>query len=152
MAPDSNTWKPPVLFQFSVEFQWGNDKASASFAEVDGLGQELVFSGKEKRVDNFPGFPVDVRTFDITLKRSLEPLDERISQWITQSFNFLNTGWIEPCKLVICLLNEEASPMAAWVCMHAIPLSWKLAALNAEESKVAIETLTVRYTRLIRNK
>lgn len=50
MAPDSKTWKPPVLFHFSVEFQWGKDKASASFAEVDGLGQELVLEkGKMKR-------------------------------------------------------------------------------------------------------
>lgn len=50
MAPDSKTWKPPVAFHFQVEFQWEGNKASASFAEVDGLGQELVFeTGKTRQ-------------------------------------------------------------------------------------------------------
>jgi len=153
MIPDSKTWTPPVLFHFSVEFQWAdNSRSSASFAEVEGLGQEIVLSGKTDGTDSLPGFPTDVRVPDLTLKRSLEPLDEKISQWIDRSFNFLNTGWIEPCKMIVCLLDEDCRATAAWVCMHAIPLKWALRALDASESKIAIETLTLRYTRLIRSK
>lgn len=56
MAPDSKTWKPPVAFHFQVEFQWEGNKASASFAEVDGLGQELVFeNGKDQAGIRLPG-------------------------------------------------------------------------------------------------
>ena len=40
MASDSNTWKPLVQFHFRVDFQWKTSKASASFVEVVGLGQE----------------------------------------------------------------------------------------------------------------
>lgn len=153
MIPDSKTWKPPVLFHFSVEFQWkDNSRASASFAEVDGLGQELVFSEKTEGTEALPGFPTNVKVLELTLKRSLEPLNEKIGQWINESFNFLNTGWIEPCKLIVCLLDENGEPVAAWVCMYAVPLQWKLNPLNASESKIAIETLTLRYTKLIRSK
>lgn len=153
MTPDSNTWKPPVLFRFSVEFQWAdNSRSSASFAEVDGLSQQIVFSGKAERADSMPGFPTDVQVPDITLKRSLEPLDEKIGRWIGDSFDFLNTGWIEPCKLIVCLLDEQGKAAAAWVCLQAIPLKWRLDRLDASKSAIAIETLTLRYTQLIRSK
>ncbi len=151
MTPDSQTWTPPVSFRFSVEFQWAdNSRSSASFAEVDGLGQEIVLP--ESASGGLPGFPAAVKVPDITLKRSLEPLSEPISRWLDRSFHFLDNGWIEPCKLVICLLDETGGAAAAWVCMQAVPLKWRLHPLNASESRLAIETLTLRYTRLIRSK
>lgn len=150
MAPDSNTWKPPVLFHFSVEFQWAdNSRSSASFAEVEGLSQEIVFSNS---TDGMPELPMDVKVANITLKRSLEPLNEKISQWVSQCFNFLNTGWITPCKLIVSLLDEGGEAIAAWTCIHAVPFKWNLNPLNASESRIAIESLTLRYTELIRNK
>ncbi len=153
MASDSMTWTPPVSFCFSVEFQWAdNSRSSASFAEVEGLGQEIVLLGSASRTEALPGFPAEVKVSNITLKRSLEPLSEKISQWLDRSFHFLDNGWIEPCKLVVCLLDKEGGATAAWVCMQAVPLKWTLYPLNASESKLAIETLTLRYTRLIRSK
>jgi len=153
MTPDSKRWTPPVSFHFSVEFQWAdNSRSSASFAEVEGLGQEIVLSGNVARAEALPGFPTEVKMPDITLKRSLEPLSEKISQWLNRSFNFLDNGWIEPCKLVVCLLDKEGGATAAWVCMQAVPLKWTLHPLNASESRLAIESLTLRYTRLIRSK
>ncbi len=153
MTPDSKTWTPPVSFHFSVEFQWAdNSRSSASFAEVEGLGQEIVLSGGVSRAEALPGFPTAMKMPDITLKRSLEPLSEPISRWLNRSFNFLDNGWIEPCKLVICLLDKEGEATAAWVCMQAVPLKWTLHPLDASESRLAIETLTLRYTRLIRSK
>ena len=72
MAPDSKTWKPPVAFHFQVEFQWEGNKASASFAEVDGLGQELVVeNGKDQAGIRLPE---DVRVNDLVLRRALETL------------------------------------------------------------------------------
>ncbi len=153
MAPDSMTWTPPVSFCFSVEFQWtDNSRSSASFAEVEGLGQEIVLSDSASRAEMLPGFPTEVKVPNITLKRSLEPLSEPISRWLDRSFHFLDCGWIEPCKLVVCLLDKEGGATAAWVCMQAVPLKWTLYPLNASDSKLAIETLTLRYTRLIRSK
>lgn len=148
MAPDSKTWKPPVLFHFSVEFQWGNDKASASFAEVDGLGQELVF---EKGKDETE-LPVDVKVTDITLKRAIEPINEKITVWVKNTFRFMYGAKIKPCTLLISLLDEQGKPIARWTCERAYPVKWTVSPLNASESKIAAETITLRYQSLSRNK
>lgn len=148
MAPDSKTWKPPVLFHFSVEFQWGNDKASASFAEVDGLGQELVL---EKGKDETE-LPVDVKVTDITLKRAIEPINEKITVWVKNTFRFMYGAKIKPCTLLISLLDEQGKPIARWTCERAYPVKWTVSPLNASESKIAAETITLRYQSLSRNK
>lgn len=150
MAPDSNTWKPPVLFHFSVEFQWMLARASASFAEVDGLGQELVLEGNAARSGEAPGYPKGVKVGDIVLKRALEPFSDLITIWVQCCFNFTEIGWIEPCNVAISLLDEEGIIVARWHCLRAIPIKWSAAGLDASKSEIATETLTLRYTKLIR--
>lgn len=148
MAPDSTAWKPPVLFHFSVEFQWKDDKASASFAEVEGLGQELVL---EKGKDETE-LPVGVKTSDITLKRALEPLDEKITVWVKNTFRFLYGAKIKPCTLLVTLLDEQGKPTAKWTCDWAFPVKWSVNPLNASESRIAVESITLRYKSLRRSK
>lgn len=151
MAIDSNTWKPPVQFHFRVDFQWETGKASASFAEVDGLGQELVLDSKPVKSDRTPGYPKNVKPEDIVLKRAIEPLDEEITRWLKDSFNFLDTGWIDTCNVIISLLNESGGITARWECIRAIPIKWKMSGLNASKSEIVVETITLRHTKLIRN-
>lgn len=146
MIPDSKTWKPPVLFHFSVEFQWEGRKASASFAEVDGLGQELVFGQDAWEL------PVGVKVPHITLKRALDPIDEPITVWVKNSFRFLYGARIKPCTLLITLLDEAGKPAAKWICEWAFPVKWTVSPLNASESKIAVETITLQYKSLRRSK
>ena len=148
MAPDSKTWKPPVLFHFSVEFQWGQDKASASFAEVEGLGHELVLEKGKDVIE----LPVDVKVTDITLKRALEPLNEKITVWVKNTFRFMYGAKIKPCTLLVSLLDEQGKPAAKWTCDWAYPVKWSVSPLNASESKIAVETITLRYKSLRRSK
>ena len=151
MVPDSNTWKPPVQFHFRVDFQWKTGKASASFTEVDGLGQEIVLDGKPVKSDNTPGYPQSVKPEDIVLKRAIEPLDEQITSWLRNSFNFRDTGWIDTCTVIISLLDEKNKITARWACVRAIPIKWKVSGLNAVKSDIVVETITLRHTKLIRN-
>lgn len=148
MAPDSNTWKPPVLFHFSVEFQWKNDKTSASFAEVDGLGQELLLEKGGDRID----LATEIKVPDLVLKRALEPLDEKITVWVKNTFRFRYGARIKPCSLHVSLLDEQNRVMARWVCDWAFPVKWTVSPLNAAESKIAVETITLKYKSLRRNK
>lgn len=148
MAPDSKTWKPPVLFHFSVEFQWGKDKSSASFAEVDGLGQELVLESGSHKVS----LPIEVKVTDITLKRAIEPINEKITVWVKNTFRFLYGAKIKPCTLLISLLDENGKIAARWTCDWAYPVKWTVNPLNASESKIAIESITLRYKSLRRSK
>lgn len=148
MTPDSNSWQPPVIFHFSVEFQWGNDKASASFAEVDGLGQELVLDKEKEHME----LPVQVKGPDLTLKRALEPLNEKITVWIKNTFRFLYGARIKPCTMLVSLLDGQNKVVAAWVCEWTFPVKWTMSSLDASGSKIAIETITLRYKSLRRNK
>ena len=148
MASDSNTWNPPVLFHFRVDFQWtGGDKASAAFAEVDGLSQELVLAKGEDNIE----LPEDVKYTDIILKRALEPINEDISLWINNAFRFKEGIKITPCTLLISLLDEQDNIVAQWTCEWTFPIKWSINPLNASESKVAIETITLRYRSLRRS-
>ena len=105
MAPDSKTWKPPVAFHFQVEFQWEGNKASASFAEVDGLGQELVFeNGKDQAGIRLPE---DVRVNDLVLRRALEAINEKITAWVKNTFRFKYGAKIKPCNMTVTLLDER---------------------------------------------
>lgn len=152
MASDSSTWKPPVLFHFRVDFQWkGGDKASASFSEVEGLSQELVLAGQGTKSDGTPGHPKGIKPADIVLKRAIEPLNEKITEWLNNCFNFQDTGWIDTCTVIISLLDENSKITARWVGLRAIPVKWQIAGLNAGKSEIATETITLRHTKLIRN-
>lgn len=149
----SDAWIPPVAFHFRVEFQWDdNSRASASFSEVDGLCQELLFEERKMDSDNTPGYPKGVKIQDITLKRSLEPIDEVISKWVQDAFNVFYSGWIAPCTLIVSLLDESGNATAAWEFQRVIPFRWKLGTLSASESKLAVESLTLRFSRLTRTK
>ena len=150
MAPDSKTWKPPVAFHFQVEFQWEGNKASASFAEVDGLGQELVFeNGKDQAGIRLPE---DVRVNDLVLRRALEAINEKITAWVKNTFRFKSGAKIKPCNMTVTLLDEKNKIAASWICTRVIPVKWSMAPLNASESKIAIETITLKYEEIRRSK
>lgn len=153
MTPDSNTWKPPVQFYFRVVFQWDGSEASASFAEVDGLGQSLSLKAQSGREKEGQMLADGVSVEDLVLKRAIEPVDEKISKWVKECFEFLNGGWIKISNISVSLLDENGTEeLARWKCLRAIPVKWRLNPLNAADSKIAIETLTLKYKELIREK
>jgi len=154
MPQDTSIWKPPVLFHFKVEFQWtDNSRTSASFEEVDGLGQSLSLSSQAQRSKDGQMLVEGVSVDDLVLKRAIEPIDDRISGWVKECFSFLNVGWIRICNVSVSLLGEDGSEeLARWKCLRAVPVKWKMNPLNASESKIAIETLTLKYKELIREK
>ncbi len=51
----------------------------------------------------------------------------------------------EPIDLTVKLLNEEHEPLVTWNVVHAYPVKWKVSDLNAEENKIAIETIELAY-------
>ena len=55
---------------------------------------------------------------------------------------------IDPCTLIISLLDEQKNPVASWECQRAVPHKWKLDDLNAESSGLAIESITLKHTKL----
>lgn len=135
---------PPTGFHFKVEFLSNKfTENDIMFQEVDGLSvtveTEDYKEGGENRFTH--ALPVRTKYTDLSLKRGLL-LDSGITEWVKaalEKFDF------EPMDLIVTLLNEEHTPMASWNIVSAIPLEWTIAPFNAEEGKVVIETLKLKY-------
>ncbi len=143
---NNNNWIPPVSFYFNVVFQWGSQQATASFMEVSGLEMEIGTKGiNPLGNDGGQTLPTgEIKHSNIVLKRPLEAIDREIAKWVKECFSFMvGKNKIRPCLLIISLLDADGQPYASWECMQAFPIKWSLSPMNAEESKLSIETLTL---------
>jgi len=137
---------PLTGFHFLVVFeifpQVPND---FRFQEVTGLNvsinvDENVYNegGENRFVHRLPG-----RTTysDLVLKRGMTPVSG-ITAWCVDAIENFN---YQPTNLLISLLNEDHLPVSSWYVVNAIPIKYDLAGLNAEQSQIVIESITLRY-------
>lgn len=150
---NNNNWIPPVSFYFNVVFQWGSQQATASFMEVSGL--EMSMTTKKIHPLGDDGGQLlptgEINHSNIVLKRPLEAIDKEIAKWVKECFSFMiGNNKIRPCLLLISLLDPDNQPYASWKCSQAFPIKWSLSPMNSEESKLSIETLTLKCKTLER--
>lgn len=135
------TYYPPLGYHFRVEFN--HIKGEFQFQSVSGLNVELeteqIPEGGENRFTH--KLPVRTNYPNLVLKRGLLVNSELI-KWCRDALEEYN---IRPADLTISLLNEEHEPLITWNVVHAWPVKWALADFNAEESKIAIETIELVY-------
>lgn len=81
----------------------------------------------DSKSDGTPGHPKGIKPADIVLKRAIEPLTEKITEWLNNCFNFQDTGWIDTCTVIISLLDENSKITARWVGLRVIPVKWQMA-------------------------
>jgi len=139
------TDNPIVGFHFSVIFELlPQFSIDTKFQSVNGLKvtmetEAYTEGGQNKFKHNLPlrsGYQ------DLVLKRGLTSDLSGLSMWCNQALeNFV----FYPANLVVSLLNEKGIPIKAWYVSHAIPLSYDLSDFNAEENKIVIETITLKY-------
>ena len=142
MSANTNNWAPPVQFHFSVVFKLPSGDTAASFRSVSGIDQTLALQQQAQQGNNDLWLPTGVSHSDIVLSRALEPL--YVSTWVNDCMSFKETDKkIEPCTLIISLLDEQKNPVASWECQRAVPHKCKLDDLNAESSGLAIESITI---------
>ena len=67
------------------------------------------------------------------------------SQLIKWCRNAIESFEFEPVDLTVKLLNENHEPLVTWNVVHAYPIKWEVAELDAEQSKVTIETIELAY-------
>ncbi|MFT3794676.1 phage tail protein [Flavobacterium sp.] len=137
---------PMVGFHFSVVFELMPQLSlvDTRFQSVSGLKatmeMETYAEGGQNRFKH--SFPVRSGYQDLVLKRGLTTDLSSLSMWCAQALeNFV----FHPANLVVSLLNENGNPVKAWYVSHAIPLSYECSDFNAEESKMVIETITLKY-------
>lgn len=136
---------PPVGFHFRVEFQGipGLQKQDAYFQEVTGLSRELetesIKSGGENRFTY--KLPTRGQYPNLVLKRGLF-LDSAVINWANDAILHLD---IKPVTVLVTLLNEKHQPLQTYNCVNAWPLKWSVTDLNAQESRLVVETLELYY-------
>lgn len=135
---------PPVSFHFKVEFNGiSSQDKDVQFQSVSGLSVDIEteeFSeGGENRFKH--KLPVRSKFPNLILKRGMVTNSELIKWCKSAIENFQ----FEPVDLTVKLLNENHEPLVTWNVVHAYPVKWEIAELNAEESKVTIETIELAY-------
>ena len=140
--PESN---PIPGFYFSVIFELlPQFSVDTKFQSVNGLKvtmetESYIEGGQNKFKHNLPlrsGYQ------DLVLKRGLTSDMSGLSMWCNQA---LEDFVFYPANLVISLLNEKGNPLKVWYVSHAIPLSYELSDFDAEQNKIVIETITLKY-------
>lgn len=140
--PDIN---PIVGFHFSVNFELlPKLSIDTKFMSVSGLKSTVIMETyKEGGQNRFPHqLPTAIEYTDLILKRSLTADISALSSWFktsVENFSF------SPANLTISLLNEKGNPVKTWYVVRAIPLSIEYGDFNAEENKLVIETITLKY-------
>ncbi len=137
-----SVYYPPLGFHFLVEF--GNQNSEYQFQSVAGLSidletEEIAEGGENRFKHKIPGRP---KYPNLILKRGLL-VDSSLLEWCkeaTENFNF------SPTNILVKLLNKENEPLVSWNVVNAYPVKWSVSDLNAEESKLVIETIELSYS------
>lgn len=141
----ASVYYPPVGFYFRVEFQGipGLQRQDAFFQEVTGLSRELesesVKSGGENRF-TFK-LPTRAQYPNLVLKRGLFT-NSSIIRWVNDAILHLD---IKPVTVLVTLLNDKHEPLQTYQCVNAWPQKWSVADLNAQESRIVVETMELVY-------
>ncbi|MBB6369149.1 phage tail protein [Chryseobacterium shigense] len=136
---------PIVGFHFSVVFElMPQFSIDTKFQNVSGLKAtvetESYTEGGQNRFKH--NLPLRSGYQDLVLKRGLTSDMSGLSMWCSQAIeNFI----FHPANLVVSLLNENGIPVKVWYVSHAIPLSYEFSEFNAEENKIVVETITLKY-------
>lgn len=137
-----SVYYPPLGFHFLVEF--GNQSNEYQFQSVSGLSVELdseeIAEGGENRFKHsVPGRP---KYPNLVLKRGLN-VDSALIDWCK---NAIENFTFSPKDVIIKLLNKENDPLVTWNIVNAYPVKWSVSDFNAEESKLVIETIELKYS------
>lgn len=136
---------PLVGFHFSVIFELVPQfSIDTKFQSVNGLKvtmeTESYTEGGQNRFKH--NFPLRSGYQDLILKRGVTTDISGLSMWCSQA---LESFIFYPANLVVSLLNENGNPIKVWYVSHAIPVSYEFSDFNAEENKIVIETITLKY-------
>lgn len=135
---------PPVSFHFKVEFTGiSSQESDIQFQSVAGLSVDIeteeFAEGGENRFKH--KFPVRTKFPNLVLKRGMVT-DSKLIDWCRDAIE----GFLfQPIDLTVKLLNEEHEPLVTWNVVNAYPVKWNVSDLNAEENKIAIETIELAY-------
>lgn len=153
---------PPLGFSFIVDLlnnpESGNSSIATGFQEVSGIATEMNFDtieegGENRFVHKVPG-RVNYNG-NLELKRGLISSGSSFGRWCRLHFNNgLNTVMdntkVDVQDIIVHLMDmENRAPLMSWAFARAYPVKWSVDGLNAKQSEIALESLTLAYAYFI---
>ncbi len=147
------TGNPLVGYYFCVTFfVYGETKKALDirFRKVSGIKSEVTTTKVTEGGENLftHRLPERLSYGNLTLERGYmlgSPMADEIDKVMTQ-FAFSGSN------VLVSMLNEKHEPKVNWLFMSAYPVKWSLSDLDAEQGKLAIDTMELAYTRFQRLK
>jgi phage tail-like protein len=135
---------PPVGFSFRVNFEIsGDQEVDTQFQEVSGmsmaLDSETFAEGGENRFTH--KLPTRAQYADLVLKRGLST-SSVLNKWCEDAIVNLD---IKLATVAVHLLNDKLEPLMSYSFVNAYPKKWEISDLNAMQSGIVIEKLTLSY-------
>jgi phage tail-like protein len=132
---------PIPRFHFQVD--WGGQKIS--FTEVTGLVMErekIEYRHSDSKDFNKISMPGMVKNNNITLKRGKFENDFDFNSWLDQIANERVEGRRD---IVIRLLNEKHTPVAAWSATRCFPVKVTASDLKSDANEIAVESIEIAH-------
>ena len=146
---------PPVGFYFRVSFLTADSTSETEdidmrFQRVSGLSAEVTTSTQAEGGLNLFShqLPERISYQQLVLERGMvigSPLSSSFDEAMS-AFQF------KLADVLVMLLNEQGDPVANWLFTNSYPVKWSVSDLDANESKVVIETLAFAYQQIQRFK
>jgi phage tail-like protein len=116
------------------------------FQKVTGLSVEVETESLSEGGQNTytQQLPTGVKQGNLVLERGMvvgSPLNLEFNASMSL-FKFVTSN------VLVTLLAEDKSPLAAWLFMKAWPVKWSTSDLDASEPKLVIDTMELAYTRM----
>jgi phage tail-like protein len=133
----------PVSFHFLVGFLDFKMVPDFHFQSVSGLNVNLETETYREGGENrfIHTLPVRANYSNLILKRGLIT-NSKVIDWCMDTFNNME---VKPVNLVVSLLNDIHVPVMTWNVVNAFPVKWSVSDFDAETSKLAIESIELKY-------
>lgn len=146
-----NKYLPPVSYYFKLYFSdIPSNSQDAAFQEVSGINASLETIKINEGGMNLFSHKVPGRMSydDLVLSRGLMVWDSDLAKWCWKHLKGGLREKIEPKTVIVSLLDAQTrDPIMTWSFMDAYPVKWSVSSFKASESAIAMETLTLTYSR-----
>lgn len=145
-SSQSEQYFPPPAFYFSVEIDGQSNGFDTQFQEVSGLEVEqetetISIGGQNTYTYKVPK---KVKYPNLVLKRGLISESSALMEWCKKQFTTENTK-IEPKPIIVHLEDATGDIVMSWSIENAWPLKWSVSGFNAQENKIAVESIELAY-------
>jgi len=152
---------PPAAFAFRLQMVGTSAILDeAGFQEVSGLSVEMETKPCQEGGQNqfTHKVPNGAQGGTLVLKRGFLATEKPLYLWCEQILQGNLDSMIQPASFNLQLLSTYTSPgstatsdiLKSWSFLRAWPTKWEIAGFNSEESKVAVESLELSYSSVVR--